>query len=126
MDSEFEPRIAVDDESIPLWVRVEECIRLVDLALVEAKRRGKVMVEKEAAYYTAKDRESFKMLEDGYANTYIQTVIKGRPGVSEAMSEYHAAEVEYKNANEAIQVMKLKLRVLEGEMQREWEQAKRM
>ena len=123
---EFEPRIAVDDESIPLWVRIEECIRLIDLALLEAKRRGRVMVEKEAAYYTAKAKESFLLLEEGYANTLIQMVIKGRPNVAEAMSEYHAAEVEYKNANEAIQAMKLKLRVLENEQQRDWEQARRM
>lgn len=122
----YEPQVPIDDESIPLWVRIEECMRLVDLALKEAKRRGAVMVEKEAAYYTAKAAESFRLLEAGYANTYIQTVIKGRPGVSEAMSEYHAAEVEYRNANEAINVMKVKLRVLENEQEREWMQAKRM
>ena len=42
------------------------------------------------------------------------------------MGEYHAAEVEYRNANEAIQALKLKLRVLENEQQRDWEQARRM
>lgn len=122
----FEPRVPLDDDSLPLWVRIEECMRLIDLALKEAKGRGKTMVEKEAAYYTAKASESFRLLEAGYANTFIQNVIKGRPGVVEAMSEYHAAEVEYKNANEAINAMKAKLRVLENENEREWEQAKRM
>ncbi len=123
---EFEPGVALDDESVPLWVRIEECIRLIDLALKEAKKRGRVMVEKELAYYSAKTAESFRLLEAGYANTFIQTVIKGRKGVAEAMSEYHEAEVLYKNANEAIQALKLKLRVLENEQQRDWEQAKRM
>lgn len=123
---EFEPNVAVDDESVPLWLRIEECIRLIDLALKEAKRRGRVLVEKEAAYYTAKAVAAFSLKESGEAVTFIQTVIKGVPEVSEAMSEYHAAEVEYKNANEAIQAMKLKLRVLENEQQRDWEQAKRM
>ena len=42
------------------------------------------------------------------------------------MTEYHKAEVEYKNANEAINSYKLALRVLENEQQREWEQSKRM
>lgn len=122
----YEPQVALDDESVPLWVRIEECIRLIDLALKEAKSRGRLMVEKELAYYGAKAEESFRLLEAGYANTYIQTVIKGRPGVKEAMGEYHEAEVLYKNANEAIQALKLKLRVLENEQQRDWEQAKRM
>lgn len=122
MDNE----ILLDDESIPLWVRIEECMRLLDTALREAKSRGRVMVEKEAAYYSAKAQESFNLLEAGYANTYIQTVIKGRPKVAEAMSEYHEAEVLYKNANEALQVIKLKLRVLEAEMEREWNNENRM
>lgn len=123
---EFEPGVALDDESVPLWVRIEECIRLIDLALKEAKRRGRDMVDKELRYYSAKSAESFRLLEAGYANTFIQTVVKGRPGVAEAMSEYHEAEVLYRNANEAIQALKLKLRVLENEQQRDWEQAKRM
>ena len=123
---EFEPRISLDDESLPLWVRIEECMRLLDLALVEAKKRGKAMVEHECEYYAAKALESFNLLEAGYANTFIQTVIKGRPAVVEAMCKYHASEVEYKNANEAINAMKAKLRVLENEQEREWEQAKRM
>lgn len=123
---EFEPTVALDDESLPLWVRIEECMRLLDLALKEAKRRGAAMVERECEYYTAKARESFELLEAGYANTFIQTVIKGRPSVAEAMRLYHAAEVEYRNANEAINAMKAKLRVLENEQERDWEQARRM
>lgn len=119
-------KVYVDDESLPLWVRIEECMRLVDAALMESKLRGKDMVAKEAAYYTAKANVSFSMLEDGYTNTYIQTVIKGQPGVTEALSAYHDAEVEYKNAVEAVQVYKLKLRVLEAENEREWSQMNRM
>lgn len=118
--------ILLDDESIPLWVRIEECMRLLDVALREAKSRGNLMVQRECEYYTAKSKECFSLLEAGYANTFIQQVIKGRPSVAEAMKSYHAAEVEYKNANEAINAMKAKLRVLENEQEREWEQARRL
>lgn len=117
--------IELDDESIPIWVRVNECQRLLDLAIAESKTRGRDMVAKEAAYYSAKAEESLAMLDAGYANTFIQTVIKGRPRVSEAMHAYHEAEVYYKNAQDAIQVYKLKLRVMEAELEREWEQEKR-
>ena len=123
---ELTPGIPIDDESIPLWLRIEECMRLLDIALKEAKRRGNHMVNCECEYYTAKANECFELLEKGYANTFIQQVIKGRPNVAEAMTKYHAAEVEYKNANEAINAMKVKLRVLENEQEREWNQAKRM
>lgn len=117
--------VFLDDESVPVWVRRNECVRLLDLALSEAKRRGAVMVEAEAAYYTAKARASFSLLEQGHANTLIQSVVKGVPEVSGAMAAYHAAEVEYKNANEAINVYKMKLRVLEADLEREYEQARR-
>ena len=121
----YEPLVEVDDDSIPLWPRITECMRLLDIALKEAKSRGEAMVEAEFRYYTAKSEESFGLLEAGYANTFIQTVIKGRPKVAAAMSEYHQAEVLYKNANEAINAMKAKLRVLENEQEREWEQSHR-
>lgn len=117
--------ILLDDESIPVHIRRDECMRLLDLALKEAKRRGAEMVLAEAEYYSAKASESLRLLEAGYANTYINTVIKGRQGVTEAMSAYHLAEVEYKNANEAINVYKLALRSLEAELERDWEQARR-
>ena len=103
-----------------------EAKRLLNKAISEARRRGLVMDLKEAAYYTVKADESFELLEAGYANTFIQTVIKGRPRVVEAMREYHDAEVEYKNANEAINAYKLVLKTLEADEEREWEQAKRM
>ena len=117
--------IRLDDDSLPVWVRVKECLRLIDLAITEAKKRGQKMVLAEAAYYSAKADEYFILLEAGHANTFIQQVIKGRPRVNEALSAYHAAEVEYKNATEAINAYKLALRVLENEQQREWEQEKR-
>lgn len=118
--------INLDDETLPVYIRRNECMRLLDLAISEAKKRGDVMVEAEAEYYTAKAEESFRLLEAGHANTFIQATIKGRPKVAQAMSAYHGAEVLYKNANEAINVYKLKLRCLESDLEREWEQAGRM
>ena len=109
-----------DTYEMPLWEQVKECHRMLDVALRECKERGRRMVECEAAYYTAKAQESFRLLEEGYANTLIQTVIKGVPRVNEAMSEYHAAQVEYENAREARQVIKKKHDALREELTREW------
>ena len=108
---------------LPLWEQIGHCMRMLDTALLECKTRGASMVEAEARYYTAKARESFELLEAGHANTYIQTVIKGRPNVCEAMSAYHAAQVEYENAREARNVWKKKLDTLREQYQREWSQA---
>lgn len=105
---------------MPLWEQITHCMRMLDTALLECKSRGKAMVAAEAVYYTAKAQESFDLLEAGHTNTYIQTVIKGRPKVCEAMTAYHAAEVEYENAREARNVWKKKLDTLREEYAREW------
>lgn len=103
-----------------LWSEIQECTRLLDLALAEAKERGSRFVLAEAAYYTAKAEAAFSMKEDGYPVTFIETVIKGVPSVAAKMTEYHAAQVEYENAREARNVYKKKLDTLREQYAREW------
>ncbi len=107
-------------DELPLWEQIKECHRMLDIALRECKQRGNAMVLAEAKYYSAKSEVAFELLEQGYANTLIQVVIKGMPRVSEAMSEYHAAQVEYENAREARQVIKKKHDALREQYSREW------
>lgn len=106
-----------------LWVETLECLRLLDLALTEAKERGDRMVTAEADYYTAKATVAFALKEEHYPVTLIEMVVKGMPEVTEKMTAYHAAQVEYENAREARQVYKKKLDVLREQMQREWSRA---
>lgn len=116
----------VYDETLPTHVRVEACMRLIRDSMARAAEFGEAYAAAKASYYGAKDRECFALLDAGHANTFIQTVIKGRPSASAALRAYDMAEVEYKNANEAIQAYKLVLRVLEAELEREWNDARRM
>ena len=104
----------------PLWEQITHCMKMLDTALLECKSRGSLMVETKAAYYTAKAKAAFSMREDGYPVTFISDVVKGVPEVSEAMTAYNAAEVEYENAREARNVWKKKLDTLREEYAREW------
>lgn len=106
-----------------LWQEIRETQRLLELALSESKRRGEAMVRAEARYYTAKAQASFAMKEEGVPVTFIQTVVKGVPEVTEAMTAYHAAQVEYENAREGRNVYKKKLDTLREQYSREWSQA---
>ena len=123
---DFEPQVPIDDESIPLHIRRDECIRMLEWALKLSRQRGLKMVDFEADYYNAKAEAVFSMKDDGIPATLIAQAVKGLPTVSGELRQFHAAEVEYKNAQEAVNVYKLKLRSLESEIEREWEQAKRM
>lgn len=107
-----------------IWDEIQECSRMLDNALVLAKERGNLMVEAEAAYYTAKTRTAYQMERDGKSASFIGMVIKGMPGVSEAMELYHRRGVEYRNANEAIMVYKKQFDMLREQYAREWGAAK--
>lgn len=122
MDSE----IYLDDGSVPLHVRRDECIRQLEYALKLSRQRGIAMCDAEAEYYTAKAENVFSLKESGMPATLITLVIKGVREVVGKLRGFHAAEVEYKNAQEAVNVYKLKLRSIESEIEREWNQSKRM
>lgn len=120
MSSEM-PEILLDDESIPLWVRIRECMRLLDLALIESKKRGQEMVLAEARYYTAKANEVLRLKnEEQMPATLIPLVVKGSQAVVGAMQAYHQAQVDYENAREARNVYKKELDTLREEYEREY------
>ena len=106
-----------------LWGEMLECMALLDRALIESKKRGDVMVKAEADYYTQKAIAAFALKEEHYPVTFIEMVIKGVPEVSEKMTAYHAAQVEYENAKEARNIFKKKLDTLREQYAREWSRA---
>lgn len=106
-----------------LWDEVRETDRLMSLALSEAKKRGDALWRAEAAYYTAKANAAFDLKEQGYSASFIAMVIKGIKEVADAMARYHAAQVEYDNAKEAVNVYKKRLTYLNEQYAREWGQA---
>lgn len=110
---------------LDLWGEICETKRLMDLALVESKTRGRRMNETEAHYYTVKDIRVRELLDENKSGTVIQMVIKGEQEVNEAMRAFHDAQVEYKNACEAVNVYKKWLDTLREQYQREWGQAGR-
>ena len=103
-----------------LWQEIQETKALMELALKEAKARGIAMNAAEAKYYSVKDLRVRELMDENKSGTVIQMIIKGEPGVNEAMNEFHDMQVEYKNACEALQVYKRSYDFLREQYQREW------
>lgn len=118
--------IQFDDESIPLHVRRNEAMRLMLLAERSAKGRGVTWAEAEAHYSSVKAEDTFELYEKGTPATVIQQVIKGMPATNAALKSRLAEKVGYDNAQEAVQCYKLVVRILEADIEREWNDAKRM
>ena len=121
----FDTGMAFDDESIPLWVRIQEAERMLYVAMKEAKARGLKWAQLEAHYYSCKADETLALHEAGHTATNIANIIKGQPKTNKALEQMREAEVLYDNAKEAINAYKLIARILNDEQQREFEQARR-
>lgn len=106
-----------------MWAEIQDTLSNLDLALSEAKARGLEYSRAEAAYYSAKDRRVRELMEDGLSATAIQMIVKGEESVNDKLQHYRDMEVLYKNALEAVNVYKLRLRVLESQYEREWSRA---
>ncbi len=104
-----------------LWGDMTRTLELLDIAIPELKKRGRAMVKAEADYYTMKAHRTFEMKEDGLSAAMISLVIKGE--CREELEAYHAAQVEYDNAREAVMVYKKRVDVLREQIEREWSRA---
>lgn len=80
----------------------------------------------EADYKVALAQTALKLKAEGMAVTMINTVIHGTGEVPKLRMERDIAEVMYKTSQEKIQSVKLQLRLVEAQVEREWSQAKRV
>ena len=121
----FEAEIMFDDESIPLHVRRNEAMRLMLVAINKSKGRGIAHSKAEAAYYSAKSADTDRLLSAGFTATSTADKVKGEPATNKALEKRIAERVGYENACEAIQCFKKIASILNDDIQREWEQARR-
>ena len=87
---------------------------------------GADYAKKECDYKVELAQAALKLRDDGMAVTMINTVIHGTGKVPKLRMERDIAEVMYKTAIEKIQSVKLQLKLVEAQIDREWSQAKRI
>ena len=95
-------------------------IALLDKALGEFGRRGRAYAQAEHDYRTALSSEIAKERADGTPVSIINDLCRGKPHIAKQRLERDISEVVYKAAGEAINSYKLQIRVLEGQIDREW------
>ena len=117
--------IQYDDESIPLHIRRNDAMQMMLMALQEAKGRGITAARCEAEYYSAKADDTDALLKAGNSATSTNNKVKGQDRTNEALERWRAEQIGYDNACEAVQCFKKIASILNDDIQREWEQAKR-
>lgn len=86
---------------------------------------GKDLAEAERDYKITLRQEALKLrAEKGMPVTLIQQVVYGVPEVADKRFKRDVAEAMYQTAQENINSIKLQIRVIENQLNREWGNAK--
>ena len=92
----------------------------LDQALKTLRQNGIALAEAEKEYKEMVSKEVLRLRDEGMAVTLIAQVIYGLPSVSTLRFQRDCAETVYTANQEAINVKKLQIRLIEAQINREW------
>lgn len=108
-------------DELDLWANIQERLDWLDEAVRSIRFRGRDYAEAESTYRSALAKEILRLRdEEGYPVTLVPDLARGNPDVAQLKVERDCAESLYKSALEAINVNKLRIKVLENQHDREW------
>lgn len=102
------------------WQEEIEIQRQLDNALGTLRENGIKACEAERQYQLAKSKKMFELKEAGYPVTFIEGAIKGISEIADLDYHRNVADVVYKANQEAINIKKKELDVLEESIRREF------
>lgn len=108
-------------DELDLWGNIQQRLDWLDDAVKSIRFRGRDYAEAESKYRSALAKEILRLRdEEGYPVTLVPDLARGNPEVANLKVERDCAESLYKSALEAINVNKLRIKVLEAQVDREW------
>lgn len=94
--------------------------KMLDASVKALRANGTAYAEAERAYKILLRTECLKLRDDGMAIGMIDKTCYGIPSVADARFKRDIAETVYKANQEAINSIKLQMRLIEGQLSREW------
>lgn len=112
------------DSGIPpqydLYVEERQLRSKLDALIDEYRRCGIEHAKRDREYYVLKATKTLELKDQGMPATVIAQVIKGIEPVAEAREKMLVAEVMTRAALEAILSTKLQVKLVDGQLQREY------
>ena len=94
--------------------------RQLDTSIKMLRQNGTAYAQAEHDYKVALRQECLKLRDQGMAIGMINMTAYGIPSVAQLRFKRDVAETVYKANQEAINSLKLQMRLIEGQIQREW------
>lgn len=92
----------------------------LNVSIKKLRETGTAYAEAERDYKILLRQECLKLRDDGMAIGMIDKTCYGIPSVAEARFKRDVAETIWKANQEAINSIKLQIRIIESQLQREW------
>jgi hypothetical protein len=108
-----------------LWKEIMYYSDTLEKAIRELKDRGANYARCEHDYRVRLSKRLTELRADGEKVTHLADIAKGEPETAKLRMERDIAECLYKSCLEGINVYKVKIKILESQLQREWGQAGR-
>ena len=103
-----------------LYNELESKIQELEVSIRSLRKTGTNYAEAEKEYKILLRQEVLKLRDEGQAIGVITLICYGIPSVAEARFKRDTAETIYRANQEAINSIKLQLRLLESQIQREY------
>ena len=103
-----------------LYEQIQKLMGELDQSIKQLARNGEALAESERDYKLILTKKALELKANGTAVTFISLTIHGMPDVANARFKRDVAEANYKANQEHINITKLKLKLLEAQLGREW------
>ena len=103
-----------------LYNELQSKTKHLETSIKQLRKSGTDYAEAEKTYKILLRQECLKLRDEGMAIGMIDKTCYGIPSVAEARFKRDVAEAVYKANLEAINSIKLQMRLIESQLQREW------
>ncbi len=103
-----------------LYAELRQLTEQLEISIKSLRKTGTAYAQAERDYKVLLRQECLKLRDEGMAIGMIDKTCYGIPSVAEARFKRDVAEATYKANSEAINSIKLRMRLVENQLQREW------
>lgn len=103
-----------------LYNELQEKCRLLDNSIKMLRKTGSDYAKAYTDYRKELAKELIKLKDEGYAITLAGDIARGKPEIAHLKFEEISKEAIYKANMESINVLKLQIKVLENQLEREY------
>lgn len=106
-----------------LWSEIQSKTKQLDYSVKELRKSGTAYAEAEKAYKIKLRETALRLRSQDMAVGMISMTVYGVPEVAELRFKRDCCEAVYRANLEAIQAIKLEIRIINEQLSREWGQA---